>query len=399
MADTYRKKSGIDSYDTINPSTGLCQGLNFASFGCLSSRSRIPPFGEDVEIVNVQNFCAAGPYADPGPRPDIAGADGLASPSYFGELSAWGKQHARRIKFSEWCECVPSTGPECQNNANAQTQQFAADNPTYTGWLSITKFEIRDDSVGMRPGDINTVYSTGDRCPSSAGPDGGLTRLRDGEDDGCMSGGRGGGRTLSSTVYWICGSDPEPIPEPDEPEEEGPDTPPPTSIDNPTVPGPPGEAGPAGPQGPQGEAGPCPTLIPGDLIISSAEEDALEITNSGDCTYTVTIRIKDLEKEQRTVLKGVRYVVLSYPPSASFQFVEDNLYFIPRVGALQFRSSLTGEFSESIELHMNSGYVRNPNRLLFDTFTVTPYLPSYQIKADRDELLVNVVIDTIIPSD
>ena len=50
MPDTYRKKESADEYDVIDPSTGLCTGLNAVSFGCVASRSRIPPFGEDVEV-------------------------------------------------------------------------------------------------------------------------------------------------------------------------------------------------------------------------------------------------------------------------------------------------------------------------------------------------------------
>lgn len=399
MNDTYRRKATADEYDTLDPSTGLCSGFNALSFGCVSSKSRIPPFGEDVEIVNVDRFCAAGPYPDPGDRPDIADAAGDPNTTYFGELSAWGKAHARRIKFAQWCELAPPTGAECQNGDTPQVQTYSTTNSDYTGWIGIYTFENQDTKIEQLTGDVNTTYAAGARCQNGVAADGGITRLKDGQDNGCLSASRGGGRTLTADFYYICATEPEDIPEPETPPEEPPETPPPTSLPPVSTPGPEGPAGPPGIAGPEGPPGPCPTIQAGDLIVGAGEEDELLITDEGDCTYTMSIRLRDLASEERTVLKGVQYSVTEYPDHASFQFVNGGLYFIPRCGAIVFKNNATGERSESQEIHMDSGYVRNPDRLKFDNYDLTPYVSTFIIASNGDRDIVNVLTTTLIPSD
>lgn len=399
MPDTYEKKPEADDYDVLNPSTGLCAGFNAFSFGCVASKSRIPPFGEDVEIVNVQQFCVAGPYPDPGPRPEIADENGTPATSYFADLSAWGKAHARRIKFSDWCrKVIPPEQGQCPVDytwelTTTETFNSGFDDRTRTiNGTSTGPFTLIRSSASSAAGDTNATpvgyeAAAGVDPKRSSGSiyfetivvdDFSLQRV-DGQADDC------GEETT------------EPVEPPDTPPEEPPDTPDGDSLE--PEPGPVGPPGEPGPPGLQGEPGPCPVLLPGDLVIASDEEDKIEITDEGDCTYSVTIRIKDFAKENLLVLKGVTYTVSSYPPSASFQFVTDNLYFIPRAGAIQFQDSLSGEFSESQELHMRDGYIRNPNRHLFDSFTITPYTSAYTIEATPDTAMMDVITDTVFPSD
>lgn len=399
MPDTYEKKPDADDYDILNPSTGLCAGFNALSFGCIASRSRIPPFGEDVEIVNVQQFCSAGPYPEPGSRPQIADANDDANPGYFSELSAWGKAHARRIKFSEWCrKVIPPEQGQCPvdytwelTTTETFNSGFADRTETING-TSTGPFTLVRSSASKSSGDTNATPvgydATGGVDPKQSSgsiyfetmvvDNFTVTRV-DGQPDDC------GEETT------------EPVEPPDTPPEEPPNTPPGDSLQPPIGPeGPPGAPGPPGEDGPPG---PCPTITAGDLVVGPGENDELLITDEGACTYTMSIRLRDLASEERTVLKGVQYSVTEYPDHASFQFVEGGLYFIPRCGAIVFKNDASGERSESQEIHMNTGYVRNPDRLKFDNYDLTPYVSTFIIASNGDRDIVNVLTTTLIPSD
>jgi len=134
-------------------------------------------------------------------------------------------------------------------------------------------------------------------------------------------------------------------------------------------------------------------------VIDIDQTPAINVLQTGECSYDMSLILPGLETEQRELLFGVSYVTTDYPSGAGLTFLEGDAYFIPRCAAIQFFNLLTGDRSSSIQLNNLRGYVVNPDRLAFDRFEVTPYTGAYVIDAQSDSRTVQVATDVVIPRD